>query len=80
MGAGKLELPRRWEFFHEHMTALRIERVLPIEARHVFGLFDLPNLHRDPFDRLLVSQCRVDGIPLVASDRLLKRYDIEVLW
>ena len=42
------------------MTALGIEKVLPIEARHVFGLFDLPNIHRDLFDRLLVSHSGAD--------------------
>ncbi len=78
--AGKLDLPERWEFFHEHMTALGIRSVLPIEARHVFGLFQLPEYHRDPFDRLLVSQCRAERLPLVASDRVLRRYPVEVLW
>ncbi len=36
--AGKLALPERWEFFHEHLAALGVRSVLPIEARHVFGL------------------------------------------
>ena len=78
--AGKLELPERSEFLQEHLTALGVRSILPIEARHVYGLFQLPEYHRDPFDRLLVSQCRAERLPLVASDRLLRRYPVEVLW
>ena len=78
--AGKLALPEQPEFFREHMAKLGITKVLGIEARHVFGLFDLPDHHRDPFDRLLVAQCRAEGLPLVASDRLLRRYGVEILW
>jgi len=77
---GKLELPESREFFHEHMTALGIESVLPVEARHVFGLFSLPDHHRDPFDRLIIAQCRAERLPLVASDRMIRRYPVEVLW
>ncbi len=78
--AGKLDLPERWEFFHEHMAALGIGSVLPVEARHVFGLFQLPDHHRDPFDRLLVSQCQAERLSLVTSDRILRRYPVEIVW
>jgi len=78
--AGKLALPEEPEFFREHMTKLGIAGVAPIEARHVYGVFALPDHHRDPFDRLLVAQCRAEGLPLVASDRLLRRYAVEILW
>jgi PIN domain nuclease of toxin-antitoxin system len=40
---------------------------------------DLPLLHRDPFDRLLVAQAIVEGLVLVTGDRLLLRYGIPVL-
>ena len=35
---------------------------------------DLPDLHRDPFDRLLVAQAIIEPLHLVTSDRLLARY------
>ena len=80
MHAGKLELPEEAEFFREHMALLGIEAVVPVEASHVFGVLRLPDHHRDPFDRLLVAQCQVERLPLVASDSLLRRYPIEVVW
>jgi PIN domain nuclease of toxin-antitoxin system len=78
--AGKLELPEEEGFLREHMGLLGVKRVLAVEASHVYGLFALPDYHRDPFDRLLVAQCVVEGIPLVASDAALGRYAVEVVW
>jgi PIN domain nuclease of toxin-antitoxin system len=54
--------------------------LLPVTARHADLVGSLPLHHRDPFDRLLVAQAALEGVPLVSSDRSLRRYDIEVLW
>ena len=78
--AGKTRLPEQAEFFYQQMAALGIRAVLPIDARHVFDLFRLPDIHRDPFDRLLVSQCRSEGIPLLSPVRMLRDYPVEVIW
>ena len=80
VSAGKIELPLEWQFFHQHMTLLGIAEVLPVQASHVFGLFGLPEHHRDPFDRLIVAQCLTEKLPLLASDTALKQYPIEVIW
>ncbi len=49
-------------------------RVLPLRAEHVAAIYDLPLLHRDPFDRALVAQALVEDLTLVSKDRLLARY------
>jgi len=41
---------------------------------------ELPPHHRDPFDRMLVAQALVDGVPLVSCDPLIARYPIQVVW
>lgn len=51
-----------------------------IEVRHILALGDLPSHHRDPFDRMLVAQARVDGFHLVTSDREIARYDVPIIW
>lgn len=51
---------------------------LAIEAHHVAALEDLPLLHRDPFDRLLVSQARAEGLVLLTVDRRLEGYGASV--
>lgn len=52
----------------------------PIQAEQVLGLFTLPDHHRDPFDRLLVAQCRAERLVLLTADTAIRRYDIKTLW
>ncbi len=49
-------------------------RELPVEGRHVLTLRQLPDLHRDPIDRLLLAQATADGLAFVTSDRALAGY------
>lgn len=48
--------------------------LLPVTAEHCIGLAELPLLHRDPFDRMLVSQSRLEPAILVTGDSLLAAY------
>jgi PIN domain nuclease of toxin-antitoxin system len=54
--------------------------LLPVTARHADLVASLPLHHRDPFDRLLVAQATVEGLPLITNDESLRRYDVEVIW
>jgi PIN domain nuclease of toxin-antitoxin system len=47
---------------------------LPITSLHALAVEDLPTLHKDPFDRMLLAQSRVEGLPLVTADDQLLRY------
>jgi PIN domain nuclease of toxin-antitoxin system len=47
---------------------------LPVEGRHVIVFRDLPLIHRDPFDRLLVAQAQCEGMVLLTVDKILKQY------
>jgi len=78
--AGKLKLDASAEYFQAHMDRLGIRQVLPITPVHVYAVLKLPPLHKDPFDRLLVAQASVEGLPLVSAEDLLRRYAIRVLW
>ena len=49
-------------------------RELPIDGLHSAQVQNLPNLHRDPFDRILVAQALVEGLLLLTSDRMVSRY------
>lgn len=52
---------------------------LPIDARHAAAVVALPMHHRDPFDRLLVAQARVEDLTLVTTDPSIRAYDVRVL-
>jgi PIN domain nuclease of toxin-antitoxin system len=56
------------------------DHVLAIRTRHIDGLVQLPELHYDPFDRILMAQAKAEGLTLVTSDREIRRYRIPVLW
>jgi PIN domain nuclease of toxin-antitoxin system len=52
---------------------------LPVDHAHAARVADLPQHHRDPFDRLLVAQAMVEGVTLLTADPRLSAYDIEIL-
>jgi PIN domain nuclease of toxin-antitoxin system len=78
--AGKLRMPATAEFFDAHMTKLGVERILSISPAHVYAILGLPAVHKDPFDRLLAAQCKVEGLPLISNDAVLRRYPIKIVW
>ncbi|HEY3927923.1 MAG TPA: type II toxin-antitoxin system VapC family toxin [Candidatus Koribacter sp.] len=47
---------------------------LPVTADHGIEVASLPLLHKDPFDRLLVAQARVEGMTLLTVDRAIAKY------
>jgi PIN domain nuclease of toxin-antitoxin system len=53
---------------------------LPIDESAIAQLPKLPNLHRDPFDRLLICQAIAHGLTLVTPDENIRRYPILTLW
>ena len=54
-------------------------KLLPLEAEHGLGVATLPMHHRDPFDRLLISQARSEGLTIVTADQRFNDYDVEVI-
>jgi PIN domain nuclease of toxin-antitoxin system len=80
VGNGKLDLPKRADFFQTQIRKFDIEKVLPVEATHVLADFTLPRYHRDPFDRMLIAQAQVEGLPFVTCDKQIQKYPIQILW
>lgn len=74
-GLGKLDVP---EDFPELIRSRADLRLLPVEVEHAWRVRRLPDLHRDPFDRLLVAQASVEGLTLMTRDGALRGYDIPI--
>jgi PIN domain nuclease of toxin-antitoxin system len=80
VGCGRLVLPLApGQYVPERMTLHRMQS-LPVLLAHALKVSDLPPIHQDPFDRLLVAQCQVEGLPLLTADRLIALYDVDVIW
>ena len=77
---GKLELPDAIERFIPDQLAANGFGQLQINFRHVAKVATMAFHHRDPFDRLLIAQAMEDGLPVVTSDPVFKKYGVKVIW
>ncbi len=76
---GKLELP----FTPEDLYAICIERdiqVKQIMPSHLNQLSNLPKIHNDPFDRLIICQSLADNIPILTCDGKIRLYNVTTIW
>ena len=53
---------------------------LPVTLAHAEAAGKLDLSHKDPFDRLLIAQARVEGIPLVSNETVFDAFGVERLW
>jgi PIN domain nuclease of toxin-antitoxin system len=53
---------------------------MAVEHAHALRVAALPDLHRDPFDRLLVAQSQIESMALLTADPLIAAYDVEAVW
>ena len=76
---GKLALPAPPREYVQSRLVLTQTRPLPIEMSHALRVAELPLHHRDPFDRMLIAQVMVEGLPIITSDPKFREYDVEVI-
>jgi len=77
---GRLPLPDSPAQFIAGMRALHAIEPLPLEEEAVLMLPKLPDIHRDPFDRMLVCQALAHGLSLLTPDSLIRQYPVPVVW
>jgi PIN domain nuclease of toxin-antitoxin system len=54
-------------------------REVPVTHAHAIAAGRLPIHHRDPFDRMLIAQAKIEGLTLVTRDRDIRSYDVDLL-
>ena len=77
---GKLQLPDNLERYIADQLPLNGFESLPIQLRHALHVYTLPNLHHDPFDRILVAQSQMEQLPILTLDPQIARYGVDVIW
>jgi PIN domain nuclease of toxin-antitoxin system len=80
VGIKKLALNEPFEIAVPREIARNQFAILPITLDHTFVVATLPHHHRDPFDRILVAQAMVEGVPIVSTDAVFDTYGITRLW
>lgn len=79
-GLGRLEVPDDLQKFIADQLLRNAIQGLPIYLRHALYTRTLPGHHRDPFDRILVSQAILEKMVLISADHQISRYAVEVVW
>jgi PIN domain nuclease of toxin-antitoxin system len=77
---GRLPIPQPFDRFIAQQLEINRVGILPIELQHTYEIARMPLHHRDPFDRLLISQAISEGIPLVSTDSAFDAYPVQRLW
>lgn len=74
---GKLDSKLSLKELFQYAENNRID-IIPIAFDHLNHLSKLPNIHSDPFDRLIVSQCISEGLILLSVDDTLSNYKLKI--
>ncbi|OWY65038.1 PIN domain nuclease [cyanobacterium TDX16] len=77
---GKLSFNLPFEVFIIQQISLNKFDLLEIKIDHLTVVASLPLHHRDPFDRLLISQAMVEQLPVLSIDPAFDSYPIQRLW
>ena len=76
---GKLDLP----FSSEELYAICLERDIQVKQilpSHLNQLKNLPKIHNDPFDRLIICQSIAENIPILTHDGKIPLYPVKTIW
>jgi PIN domain nuclease of toxin-antitoxin system len=77
---GKLKFEQSYELFVPQQLAINGFGILNISLEHTAAISTLPFHHRDPFDRLIAVQARLEKMCLVSADAAFDAYEIQRVW
>ncbi len=77
---GHLEFKEPFEKVLTDQFRINDYKLLNIKLQHLFKLSSLPLHHRDPFDRLIISQALIEKIPIVSVDKKFDDYGVDTIW
>ena len=77
---GKLAIPSPFMDFVMTQVDENGINLLDIKPIHLVGILNMPFYHRDPFDRLIISQAKYENLTIIGNDTLFSNYAIRLLW
>lgn len=77
---GKLTLPIQPDIFVKKQMEINNFTPLPIQMAHGLYVHELPEIHKDPFDRLLIAQSKLENLLLISADTVFQQYPVSLLW
>ena len=80
IGLGKLKLPYDLEADLPELISQNGFEMLPVSFAEATAVSTLDQIHGDPFDRIMVSQSRLNGLKIISRDRVFESYGIVRVW
>ncbi len=77
---GHLEFREPFDKMVDRQIQINQYKLLNLELKHLFKLSNLELHHRDPFDRIIISQALVEGIPVIRVDEKFDKYEVDRIW
>ncbi|BAY64428.1 hypothetical protein NIES22_45260 [Calothrix brevissima NIES-22] len=77
---GKLDLPESPEIYIPSRLIINRFESLSIQIIHALQVANLPDLHRGPFDRIIIAQSQVENLPIVTVDSQIHQYSVDIIW
>jgi PIN domain nuclease of toxin-antitoxin system len=77
---GRLDLPEPPEALIPSRLGSFAYEALPITIEHAIRAAQLPPIHTDPWDRLLIAQAQIESLPIVTADSVVGQYDVVTIW
>ena len=77
---GKLPLPEPPSLYVPRLLSVTRTYPMAMQHSHALRLAELPLHHSDPFDRVIIAQAQIEGIPIVTADRQFEAYDVKIVW
>ena len=77
---GKLQMAVDYELIFPGVLSANGFELLPSALVHYHELISLPRHHGDPFDRLIISQAKVEGLTIITCDPHFPAYGVPLLW
>ncbi len=77
---GRIKIPDKPELFISEQMLTNAIQGLPIQMSHALYVYNLPDYHRDPFDRILVAQAHLEGLPILTNDSQISQYPVQIIW
>jgi PIN domain nuclease of toxin-antitoxin system len=79
-GKGRLTLPDPPDVYVPNRLAHYQFLPLPIQLSHTLQVHQLPDIHHDFFDRMLIIQSQIEQLPLLTFDQDIARYNVSIIW
>jgi PIN domain nuclease of toxin-antitoxin system len=76
----KLNLPEPPETYIPSRLIINRFESLSIQIIHALQVANLPDLHRDPFDRIIIAQSQAENMPIVTVDSQIHQNPVDIIW